>query len=360
MRSSSWSVRCAVACAALMACVGMLRAQQTQPADISDRIALWAQRPPIGATVMDTYTTALTITSQFPSTFKAAVRQVIEMKVSHMVLGLGDQLTPEPDRDATVEDLRRLWRLDILGDLAKGTPQFKAEALAVLCPILADVAVGMLDEKGDPAVAARVNALLLLTDIAGSDGSKVNALLSILRRKGVERGALLMVVRELGRLKIGVTAPDILKLLSDDNPVLLAAGARALGKIADMGALDPLIALLLRAGDSVKATPEDARDAVLAVIEGLRGVASANALNERQQAKTVAALMRTVLSDPDRLVVVAAADAVRQISGYPMALDARMSEEDFQAGIEKMRDWWLKQKLAPEYYRGFFSGETEK
>jgi len=148
--------------------------------------------------------------------------------------------------------------------------------------------------------------------------------------------------------------PSLVGLLGSGNLVLDAAAARALGLIADEKALDSLLDLLNATGDTVAGSPEQAREAVLATIAGIRGVVAANTFTKPIPAKVLATLMRCVLSHPDRTVVAAATRAIRDVTAYPESLEPDLREEDFQRGIERLFRWWLQQPGAKEYYEKFF------
>jgi hypothetical protein len=94
---------------------------------------------------------------------------------------------------------------------------------------------------------------------------------------------------------------------------------------------------------------------VLATIAGIRGVVAANRFAAPVRARVLAALMmRCVLTEPDRALVAAATEAIRDITAYPESLEATSPEEEFQRGIQRLFEWWLQQPGAKRYYEEFF------
>jgi len=345
---------CAGVCMAAIALVGPAGAADPTPATINDWCKEVNERPRLSKVVEAKYKSALTINLPFSKDYNEAIRQVLEMRVARMALGERKGLQPPAPLDAPKEDIRREWRLSTLKDLRVATsPHFRDEVTTILAPILTAMVLGYKDAKGQPDKAVRVNAVLLLVRQPGPHQAKTNALLRLLRTKGVDEGSLFTVIRELGRLKIVAAVPALVSILSTPNVVLQAAAARALGSIGDDAALDPLLVLLARAGDTATGAPEQARDVVAATIAGIRGVAAVNELGDRTP-KVLAALMRRVLTDPDRMIVAAATEAIRDITAYPESLKPTLPEEEFQRGIERLRVWWLRQKGAKEYYERLF------
>jgi hypothetical protein len=331
--------------------------------EINAQVAAWNARPALPQSAAESFENCKTVATEFPKAYKDAVRRVVEMKVAHMVAANRSEFVGDLGKEAPEEEIRRVWRLDILQDLQtlRGsrqavTKQFQVETAAILCPMLEALAAEAKDGAGRPAVTVRATALLLLTEIPGDPEGKVKALLGLLKRPGLEQGALYLVVREVGRAKVAAAVNDLISVLQSDNQLLVGAAAQALGRIGDEAALLPLLNALTRVGDTTGASPDEAREALLGVIEGIRGVVKpASLVGEKRQARVVAALMRRVLTDADRLVVVAAVDALRQIAACPERLDVRSSDDEFQRGIERVREWWLRQPGAQEAYQAFAS-----
>ena len=333
-------------------------AQDTAP--INDRIDLWNSRPPVPATVMTKYNNAKTIAIEFPRAYKDAVRQVLEMFISHFCKASQAELPPGHGvrSGAPPQDWRRAWRKFIVAELTVGTTRrFQQETTDILCPILVDTVTAYLDEKGNPFLEVRSGAMMILVQCPASPRAKVSALLRLMRMKTANQAMRFMAARELGRLKIRKAVPDLVKLLKVKNPVLQSAAARALGEIGDVDGLEPLLGLLSSVGDTTEGPASAAREALLDTIAGVKSIARMNTLDPKVQARVVAYLMRVVLSDPDRRVVVAAASAVKDITAHVESFSVLDREEELQAKIERLRVWWLEQKYAKDYYRKFFSTE---
>ena len=354
MSASLW--RCGVWSAAVLLAVavsGRSLAAAPQPATINKWVEEVNARPRPDESK---YRTAMTIPDlALPSDYRKAIREVVEWRLARMAKANPKGLRPAPPMDASPEEIRRLWRLSIVRDVqASVSPYFRQEVVDTLTPIATALALGYNDPKGRPDRAVRINAVLLLVRLPGRYEKRTEALLRLLRQKGVDEGSLFLIIRALGAEKIALAVPTLLGVLSGSNPVLSAAAARALGSIGDKAALKPLLRLLHRSGDTTLYSPHEADNLLLAIIEGITGVATVNELSEAEQAEVLAALMRVVLTDPDRVVVCAAVDAIRQIAAYPYSLKPTLPEEDFQRGIERLRRWWLKQKGAKSYYEKMF------
>lgn len=355
MLNRAHRVAAGVAVAVMLAGLATQAFAGAEATSINGRIDLWAMRGELSKAVKDNFKAATTIDREFPESYKELLRQVIEMKISHMAKGLRKGLEQEVRLEATIDEVRTAWRQEILRDQEQApSAQFRREMAAILGPVCLDLITGYVTPGGAPDEPVRATALLILVGIPGSPPGKVDALLALLRGKDTTQGTLFMVVRELGRSKIAVAVPDLVKLLKHPNQVLQGAAATALGRIADADALEPLVELLLVTGDSLEVDATAASDTLRVAIDAIVSIATANTLDDRVRGQAVAGLMRRVLTDPDRVVVVTAANAVAKLTGYPQAFNDREPEELLQGKIDRLREWWLEQPGARESYRQFF------